>query len=93
MNISSITPGAHFFSFDAEPGTPPVLPLVGLLVFLILAIACANLGGLLMARGAGRQREIGLRFDLGARKLRVFRQLLTENLSVGLAWLDSRIAA
>jgi predicted permease len=76
-----VTSGAHFFSFE---GGPPVLPLVGLLVFLILAIACANLGGLLMARGAGRQREIQLRFDLGARKLRVFRQLLTENLLLGL---------
>jgi len=76
-----ITPGAHFLSFD---GGPPVLPLVGLLVFLILAIACANLGGLLLARGAGREREIQLRFDLGARKMRVFRQLLTENLLLGL---------
>ena len=76
-----VTPGAHFFSFE---GGPPVRALVGLLVFLILAIACANLGGLLMARGAGRQQEIQLRFDLGARKLRVFRQLLTENLLLGL---------
>jgi predicted permease len=76
-----ITPGAHFLSFE---GGPPVLALVGLLVFLILAIACANLGGLLLARGAGRQREIQLRFALGARKLRVFRQLLTENLLLGL---------
>src|ERR1039458_2410880 len=76
-----IAPGAHFLSFEDGP---PVLALVGLLVFLILAIACANLGGLLMARGAGRQREIQLRFDLGARKLRVFRQLLTENLLLGL---------
>jgi predicted permease len=79
-----ITPGAHFFSFEGGPGAPPVLPLVGLLVFLILATACANLGGLLMARGAGRRREIQLRFDLGAKKLRVFRQLLTENLLLGL---------
>jgi predicted permease len=76
-----VSPGAHFFSFE---GGTPVLALVGLLVFLILAIACANLGGLLMARGAGRQREIQLRFDLGARKLRVFRQLLTENLLLGI---------
>jgi predicted permease len=76
-----VTPGAHFFSFE---GAPPVLPFVALLVFLILAIACANLGGLLLARGAGRQREIQLRFDLGARKVRVFRQLLTENLLLGL---------
>ena len=76
-----ITPGAHFLSLE---GGPPVLALVGLLVFLILAIACANLGGLLLARGAGREREVQLRFDLGARKLRVFRQLLTENLLLGL---------
>src|ERR1700722_14478795 len=76
-----ITPGAHFLSLE---GGPPVLALVGLLVFLILAIACANLGGLLLARGAGREQEIQLRFDLGARKVRVFRQLLTENLLLGL---------
>lgn len=79
-----VSPGAHFFTFEGGPGRPPLLEIVGLLVFLILAIACANLGGLLMARGAGRQREIQLRFDLGARKLRVFRQLLTENLLLGL---------
>ncbi len=80
-----VTPGAHFFSFEGGPGASPVLPLVGFLVFLILAIACAtHLGGLLLARGADRQREIQLRFDLGARKLRVFRQLLTENLLLGL---------
>jgi predicted permease len=79
-----VTPGAHFFTFEGGPGTPPVLQFVGLLVFLILATACANLGGLLTARGAGRQQEIQLRFNLGARKLRVFRQLLTENLLLGL---------
>lgn len=76
-----VSPGAHFFSL--EDGAP-VLALVTLLVLLILAVACANLGGLLMARGANRQRELKLRFDLGARKSRVFRQLITENLLLGL---------
>jgi predicted permease len=76
-----VTPGAHYLSFDDGP---PILAYVGPLVFLILAIACANLGGLLLARGANRQREIQLRFDLGAGKIRVFRQLLTENLLLGL---------
>ena len=85
-----VTPGAHFFSLE-DGG--PVIALVALLVLLILAIACANLGGLLMARGVSRQREIQLRFDLGASKLRVFRQLLTENLAARLAGLDRRAAA
>ncbi len=78
-----VTPGAHFFptSFMDDP---PILPFVALLVLLILAVACANLGGLLMARGVSRRREIQLRFDLGARKSRVFRQLLTESLLLGL---------
>jgi predicted permease len=55
-----------------------------LLVLLILVIACANLGGLLTARGAARQREIELRIQLGARRSRLFRQLLTENLLLGM---------
>lgn len=75
-----VEPGAHFFSFD---DSGPVLALVAVLVLLILTIACANLGGLLLARGASRQREILLRFDLGASKWRVFRQLVTENLLLG----------
>jgi predicted permease len=82
-----VTPGAHFFS--VEDGGP-VVALVALLVFLVLGIACANLGGLLMARGVNRQREIQLRLDLGARKSRLFRQLLTENLLLG--WLGSLAA-
>jgi predicted permease len=76
-----VTPGAHFFSL---PDGAPILAFVALLVLLILAVACANLGGLLMARGVTRRREIQLRLDLGARKSRVFRQLLTESLLLGL---------
>jgi predicted permease len=75
-----VTDGAHFFSL--QDGAP-VLAFVSLLVLLILAVACANLGGLLMARGVSRQREIRLRLDLGARRSRVFRQLLTESLLLG----------
>jgi predicted permease len=77
-----VSPAAHFFPPD-EDGAP-ILALVALLVLLILAVACANLGGLLMARGVIRQREIQLRLDLGARKSRLFRQLLTESLLLGL---------
>jgi predicted permease len=75
-------PGGHLHVM--EPGMYTIAEMVGVLSLLILAVTCTNLGGLQLARGVAREREISIRLSVGASAARIFRQLLTESLVLAL---------
>jgi predicted permease len=93
------SPGGHLQVM--RPEMYQVAAMVGVLTLLILAVACANVGALLLARGITREHEIGIRMAIGASRARIFRQLCTESIllaglgavaGIGLSYAIMRIA-
>jgi predicted permease len=76
--------GVSVYPLWQDPGSPaailgPIFLILLGVVGVVLVIVCANLASLLLARGAGRQREVAVRMALGASRMRVVRQLFTES--------------
>lgn len=95
-NTSMAVVATPLTTYLLGPARPALIAIAGASGALLL-IACANAAALLLVHAAGRRREVAVRFALGARRLQIVRQLLSESvvlsliagvLGVGLAYVS-----